>query len=111
MIGNIFDVDLKMIRIFCTIVECGGFTPAQAVLNVGMPRLSSTISDLEVRLGTRLCQRGRRGFRLTNEGAATYAAARTLLGDVDRFRECIAGLAAPARLQDAKLSVQEVEGN
>jgi len=104
MIGNIFDIDLKMIRVFCTIVECGGFTAAQTVLNVGLPRLSTTISDLEIRLGTRLCQRGRQGFRLTSEGAATYEAARALLNDVDRFRERISTLAARPSFHDAPMN-------
>jgi len=89
MIGNIFDVDLKLIRIYCTVVESGGFTAAQTVLNIGLPRLSTMISDLEARLGTRLCHRGRQGFRLTSEGAATYEAAQALLLEVEKFRERI----------------------
>jgi len=95
MIGNIFDVDLKMIRIFCAIVEAGGFTAAHAILNISLPRLSTTISDLETRLGVRLCQRGRNGFRLTSEGAAIYEAAQALLLDLDKFRTRIASLAKP----------------
>lgn len=94
MIGNIFDVDLKMIRIFCTVVESGGFTAAQTVLNIGLPRLSTMISDLEARLGTRLCHRGRQGFRLTSEGATTYEAAQALLLEVEKFRERVAMLSA-----------------
>lgn len=90
MIGNVFDVDLKMIRIFCAIVDSGGFTAAHCSLNISMPRLSTTISDLEARLGVRLCDRGRNGFRLTSEGSAIYEAAQVLLRDLDKFRERIA---------------------
>lgn len=106
MLGNIFDVDLKMIRIFCTVVECGGFTPAKTALNIGLPRLSSTISDLEIRLGTRLCQRGRQGFRLTSAGVATYEASRALLNDLERFRLRISNFSEQQPVcHDANLSV------
>ncbi|WP_018151782.1 LysR family transcriptional regulator [Leeia oryzae] len=92
MLRNLFDVDLKLLRVFCTIVEAGGFTAAQTVLNTGLPRLSTMIRDLEVRLGTTLCQRGRQGFQLTEEGLATYEAAKALFSDIDRFRNRVAVL-------------------
>lgn len=92
MIGNIFDVDLKLIRIFCCVVEAGGFTAAQTELNISLPRLSTMIGDLEARLGMRLCQRGRQGFRLTSEGASTYEAAQALLLELEKFRERITAL-------------------
>src|SRR3954471_16034900 len=57
-LGNI---DLKQIHAFLTVVESGGFGAAQGVLNVSPSRLSTMISDLERRLGMRLCQRGRVG--------------------------------------------------
>ena len=51
------DIDLKLLRVFCTIVEAGGFTPAQTRLNLSQSRISSLITNLEARLGMRLCQR------------------------------------------------------
>ncbi|MDQ4343917.1 LysR family transcriptional regulator, partial [Pseudomonas aeruginosa] len=30
MLGNLNDIDLRMLRTFCAIVEAGGFTAAQA---------------------------------------------------------------------------------
>ena len=51
--------DLHMLAVFMTVVECGGFAAAQVALNVGQSTISRQISDLERRLGMRLCQRGR----------------------------------------------------
>ncbi|CAB3780149.1 LysR family transcriptional regulator [Pararobbsia alpina] len=92
MIGNLSDLDLKSLRIFCTIVEAGGFTSAQTILNMGLPRLSVTVRDLEVRLGTKLCHRGRQGFQVTEEGLAVYEAARVLFSDVGRFLGSVSAL-------------------
>ena len=51
-----------------TVAQCGGFAAAQVALNVGQSTISRQIGDLEERLGMRLCQRGRAGFRLTDKG-------------------------------------------
>ena len=79
------DTDLKLLRIFETIVRCGGFAAAQPILNIGASSISEYMSQLETRLGLRLCERGRAGFRLTEEGAELHAAAQRLLGAVDTF--------------------------
>jgi LysR family transcriptional regulator, transcriptional activator for bauABCD operon len=82
---QIQDTDLKLLRIFETIVRCGGFAAAQAMLNIGASSISEYMSQLEARLGMRLCERGRAGFRLTDEGVELHAAAQRLLGAVDTF--------------------------
>ncbi|MBS7560177.1 LysR family transcriptional regulator [Pseudomonas sp. RC4D1] len=87
MLGNLNDVDLRMLRTFCTIVEAGGFTAAQTRLNMSLPRLSVVIRDLEIRVGYSLCKRGKSGFQLTEEGLATYSAAQELFADIERFRQ------------------------
>lgn len=87
MLTNLSDVDLRKLRIFCTIVEAGGFTAAQVRLNTSLPRLSTLVRDLEVRLGYTLCRRGKSGFHLTEQGAQTYAAAQELYADIDRFHQ------------------------
>ena len=51
---------------------------AQALLNVSESTVSTHMHDLETRLGLRLCQRGRGGFRLTADGEAVYRSAREL---------------------------------
>jgi DNA-binding transcriptional LysR family regulator len=87
MLGNLNDVDLRMLRTFCAIVDAGGFTAAQVRLNMSLPRLSVVIRDLEIRVGYSLCKRGKSGFQLTDEGMATYSAAQELFADIERFRQ------------------------
>jgi DNA-binding transcriptional LysR family regulator len=85
-LARLTDADLKLLRIFRTVVECGGFSPAEAELNISRPAISQHMAELEARLGLTLCQRGRAGFRLTDEGTAVYAALTRLFGAVERFR-------------------------
>mgnify|MGYP001014212020 CR=1 FL=1 len=79
-------VDLRLLRVFVTIVEAGGFSAAQSKLNVSQPTLSSQIKALEERLRCKLCFRGRRGFKLK----ATYR----LLASMDGFDTEISNLHA-----------------
>ena len=79
------DVDLRLIRIFRVIVECQGLAGAELVLNLSQSRISASLADLEARLGTRLCRRGRSGFALTEAGSEVYEASHALFGAVDRF--------------------------
>lgn len=79
------DVDLKLLRVFMTIVKCGGFSAAQAALNSSQSTISEQMNNLETRLGCTLCERGRGGFRLTEHGQAAYEAAQRLMLAVDTF--------------------------
>ncbi|MDN6855262.1 LysR family transcriptional regulator [Pseudomonas sp. CAN2814] len=92
MLGNLSDIDLRLLRTFCTIVEAGGFTAAQVRLNTSLSRLSVLVRDLELRLGYSLCRRGASGFQLTEEGQQLYEAALELFVDIERFREQANGL-------------------
>jgi LysR family transcriptional regulator, transcriptional activator for bauABCD operon len=90
MLGRVSDADLRLLRVFAAVVECGGFAAAQALLNVSESTISTHMHDLETRLGLRLCQRGRGGFRLTEDGEAVFRAAGDLFGSLDRFQTKIA---------------------
>lgn len=79
------DADLKLIRLFDTIVRSGGYAAAQSTLNMSSSRISEHMSQLETRMGVRLCDRGRGGFRLTEDGKELYESAQRLLGAVDTF--------------------------
>ena len=79
------DVDLKLLRVFMNVVRCGGFSAAQASLNVSQSTISEQMTTLETRLGLKLCERGRGGFRLTEHGTATYEAAQRLQVAVEAF--------------------------
>lgn len=79
MIGNLREIDIKRLRIFMTIAECGGFVQAQNELNLSASTISVRMSELEEKLGLRLCHRGRSGFAMTPEGNEVYRACQTLL--------------------------------
>ncbi|MFK7859189.1 MAG: LysR family transcriptional regulator [Granulosicoccus sp.] len=80
------DIDLRLLRIFCTIVDCNGFRNAQLALNMAQSTLSTHMASLESALGTKLCERGRRGFRLTATGEETHHAALELFRSIEGFQ-------------------------
>ena len=79
VIGKIHEVDIRRLRIFMTIVERGGFIPAQNELGISASMMSIRMSELEASLGLKLCQRGRSGFSVTPEGDAVYHACEALM--------------------------------
>ncbi len=66
------DIDLRLLKVFKMVVEANGFSNAQTRLNVSQSTISAQMSQLEVRLGFILCQRGRSGFQLTDKGKEFY---------------------------------------
>jgi len=88
------DGDLRRLRVFCTVTRCGGFAAAESELQLGLPSISRYIKDLEIRLGVRLCQRGRVGFELTDQGRHVYAASLQLLADLKRFENSMRSIHA-----------------
>ncbi len=83
---RIGDTDIRLLRIFKTVVESGGLTAAEVELNVGKSTISKHLSDLELRLDLKLCNRGPAGFSLTNDGEKVLRAADELLLSVSQFR-------------------------
>ena len=83
---NLDNVDLKLLRVFQKVVECGGFSAAQTELHIDLSTISNSIAALEDRLGVRLCDRGRGGFRLTDAGRTVHTAAERLFGAVAEFQ-------------------------
>jgi DNA-binding transcriptional LysR family regulator len=83
------DADIRLLKIFKTVVECGGFSVSEEALGVGRSTISKNIADLEVRLGVRLCERGRAGFRVSSHGTAVYQATVELLDSIEQFRSKI----------------------
>ncbi|PKP85106.1 MAG: LysR family transcriptional regulator [Alphaproteobacteria bacterium HGW-Alphaproteobacteria-2] len=78
-------VDIRLLRVFATVVDCGGFAPAQVALNVSQSTISVHMTALETRLDMRLCERGRSGFRVTPEGRRVYEATQSLFRAIDSF--------------------------
>jgi DNA-binding transcriptional LysR family regulator len=84
--------DLRLLTVFMAVVEAEGFSAAQVALNLSGPAISRAMADLEARLGVTLCQRGRGGFRLTEEGRRAYDAARRLKGSMEQFKADVGAL-------------------
>lgn len=93
-LGQVSDTDIRTLRIFKIVVECGGFSAAEVELNISRAAISIAMSDLETRLGFKLCQRGRSGFALTNEGAQVYDYTLQLLSSIENFRTRVNALHA-----------------
>ena len=91
-LGQLGDHELKQLTIFKTVVDCQGFSAAESVLNISRPTISNHIANLETRLKMKLCQRGRGGFKLTDEGAVIYEQANQLLRQIELFRNTINNL-------------------
>lgn len=79
ILGQLADVDLRLLRVFRAVADCGGMAAAELELNIAMSTISRHIKDLEERFGMVLCRRGRSGFALTPEGERIYAASERLL--------------------------------
>ncbi len=91
-LAQVSDFEIRLLRIFRSVVECGGFSAAETSLGIGRSAISLHMSDLEQRLGLRLCQRGRAGFALTDEGREVYQSALQLIGALETFRTEVNGL-------------------
>lgn len=90
--NRLADVDIRLLRVFASVVEAGGYAGAQSSLNVGSSTISLHMSDLEARLGFKLCIRGRGGFRLTERGERAHEETLRLLSALDDFSSSMAGL-------------------
>jgi LysR family transcriptional regulator, transcriptional activator for bauABCD operon len=91
-LAQVSDFEIRLLKLFRSVVECGGFSAAESVLGIGRSAISQQMSDLEQRLGLRLCQRGRAGFALTEEGREVYQSTQQLLAALESFRTEVNGL-------------------
>lgn len=94
--GRISDADLRQLRVFCAVVRNGGFSAAEADLQISLSAISRDISSLETRMGFRLCSRGRSGFSVTREGEKFYEAALEIIAAIEDFRDRVSFLHADA---------------
>jgi len=85
-LGQLSDMDIRLLRVFKTVADCGGMAAAELELNIGSSTVSRHVKDLETRLNLTLCRRGRAGFALTPEGQQIYAETLRLLASADAFR-------------------------
>lgn len=83
---QVTDYEIRLLRVFKSVVDAGSFAGAESALGITRSAISVHMSDLEGRLGMRLCQRGRAGFALTDQGREVLRATETLLAAIEDFR-------------------------
>lgn len=86
---SLSDIDLRLLRVFQSVVRNNGFSAAQDDLGLTQATISNHMNQLENRLGMRLCERGRGGFFLTDNGKLIYEAALNLFSSIDSFRSMV----------------------
>ena len=86
------DHEIHLLRVFHAVARAGGFSAAQIELNASQPTISKQMGQLEARLGLRLCERGRSGFRLTADGEEVFESAQRLFEALSGFRHDVGRL-------------------
>jgi len=86
LLRRLSDVDFRLLRVFRAVVACGGVSAAELELNISRSTISRHLTDLETRLGSRLCHRGPAGFSLTQEGERIHNAALQLFSAIHEFQ-------------------------
>ncbi len=84
--ARVSDVELRLLRVFQAVAQYGSFAAAESALGISSSAISLHMSDLEKRLGMRLCQRGRAGFALTDQGREVLRASAAMMAAIEDFR-------------------------
>lgn len=77
-------MDVKQLRYFVAIVDCGGFSQASRQLNIAQPALSQQISRLEYEIGAPLFLRSSRGVTPTPKGLTLHRHAKLILRQIEQ---------------------------
>ncbi len=100
---NLTGSDIHLLRVFDSVVRNNGFSAAQVELGISQPTISNHITALEERLGLKLCQRGRRGFLLTEKGRMVHeigqAVLDTLVTQSTHLAELRGNMVGPLKLR------------
>lgn len=85
-------VEINGLSVFKVVTESGGFSQAAKFLGVDLSTISRQVKDIEIRLGFELCQRGRSGFSLTQNGRIVYDVACEMVSTLKVCDERLEGL-------------------
>ena len=86
-------MDLRQLRYFVAIIQCGSITRASLQLNVAQPALSLHIRNMEADLGTPLLFRTPHGVLPTEAGTVLMRHAQLILGQFEQAQAEIRGSA------------------
>jgi len=92
------DIELRHLRVICTIDESGSVTKAAAALGLAQPALTAQLQRIERAIGGPLFVRDRRGTRPTALGELVLARARVLLPAVKGLQDDAAQLAGTGEI-------------
>jgi DNA-binding transcriptional LysR family regulator len=81
------DIDLRRLRTFVTVADCGAVLRAAQLLHITQPALSRQIRGLEEELGFKLFERIGRGLVLTAQGEQFLDEGRSLLAHAGTLAE------------------------
>lgn len=77
-------IDIRQLRYFVQIVECGSLSKASRQLLIAQPALSQQLAKLEDMVGKPLLHRSSKGVSPTDSGLALYHHARFMLRQLDQ---------------------------
>lgn len=83
-------MELRQLRYFIAIAECGSFSKAASRVHVAQSALSHQLAQLEQELGQALFHRLARGITLTDSGRAFHPHALAILRQVEEARRSVA---------------------
>ncbi|WP_213878872.1 LysR substrate-binding domain-containing protein [Pseudomonas sp. dw_358] len=95
-------MELRHLKYFVAVVECGGVTAASTALHTSQPSLGRQLRDLELHIGADLFLRDRRRYALTPAGEVFLEEARLVLALAER---AVARARDAARQQGGRLLV------
>lgn len=84
-------LDWSLIRSFLAVAEAGSLSAAARRLSASQPTLGRHVAELEAALGVLLFRRGRKGYELTESGAALYERARPMTDQAAAFQRLATG--------------------
>ena len=93
----ITEYDIKLLKVFKSVVENNGFAAAENELGITRSTISVHMSNLESRMGLTLCHRGRGGFVLTPDGQSVYQACLTLFAALGDFSHAVSQISDDIR--------------
>lgn len=88
-------MELRHLRIFCAIAECGSFTAAAERVCTVQSNVTMRVRELEVELGQQLFIRHKTGVVLTSAGETYLGYARRVLNLIDESRNALSGMSTP----------------
>lgn len=82
-------MDVRQLRYFIKIAECGSFSRAAQELNVAQPALSQHVANVESELGVKLLRRSTKGVTLTECGETLLGHAEAILRQMENAARAV----------------------